>query len=97
MDYVKLGNTGLAVSRLCFGALTLGPLQANKTPEESSHIIAEALVSGINFIDTTELYGTYPHICKAIKIAKTIPVISSESYAYTRQQAVCPAFAVKVV
>lgn len=88
MDYVKLGNTGLTVSRLCFGALTLGRLQANKTPEESSYIIAEALKSGINFIDTAELYGTYPHIREAIKLAKTTPVISSKSYAYTRQQAV---------
>lgn len=88
MDYVKLGNTGLTVSRLCFGALTLGPLQANKTPEESSFIIAEALKSGINFIDTAQLYGTYPHIRKAIKLAKITPVISSKSYAYTRQQAV---------
>jgi len=29
LKYCKLGNTGLEVSKLCFGGLIIGPLQAN--------------------------------------------------------------------
>ena len=33
MEYTELGKTGIRVSRLCFGALTMGPLQAGLLPE----------------------------------------------------------------
>jgi aryl-alcohol dehydrogenase-like predicted oxidoreductase len=87
MRYVKLGNTGIEVSRLCFGGLIIGQLQANQPADLGGKIIAAALELGVNFIDTAELYGTYPHIREAIKISKKIPVISSKSYAYTEEGA----------
>ncbi|NLO99652.1 MAG: aldo/keto reductase, partial [Clostridiaceae bacterium] len=34
MEYRELGNTGLIVSRLCFGGLVIGPLQKNLSVEE---------------------------------------------------------------
>lgn len=80
-----LGKTGIRVSRLCFGSLTIGPLQANLPVEEGAGLIASALELGVNFIDTADLYGTYPHIRRAIAGRREKPVIASKSYAYTRQ------------
>lgn len=82
MEYNKLGNTNLKVSKLCFGALTIGPLQANLTIDEGSSVIVEALKHGINFVDTAQLYGTYPYIKEAIKKYGEKPIISTKSYAY---------------
>ncbi len=87
MNKVVLGNTGLSVSRLCFGALTIGPLQANLPIDEGSSILAYALKQGINFIDTAQLYGTYPYIKEAIRKTGIRPVISTKSYAYNKEQA----------
>lgn len=87
MQYVELGRTGLVVSRLCFGGLVIGPLQANFSVDKGAEIIARAFELGINFIDTAELYGTYPHIREAIKRCKKKPVIATKSYAYSREGA----------
>jgi aryl-alcohol dehydrogenase-like predicted oxidoreductase len=87
MQYVSLGNTGLKVSRLCFGGLIIGPLQANLAVGRGADVIVEALRLGVNFIDTAELYGTYPHIREAIKRFKRKPVIATKSYAYTAEGA----------
>ncbi len=82
MKLVKLGNSGLEVSRLCFGGLIIGPLQANLPPDCGAEIIKKAFDMGVNFIDTAELYGTYPHIREAIKKSHMKPVIATKSYAY---------------
>ena len=87
MKYVKLGNTGIEVSRLCFGALVIGPLQADLPAGKGADVIAEALGRGVNFIDTAEIYGTYPHIREAVKRFGDKPVIASKSYAYTAEGA----------
>ncbi|HHX74544.1 MAG TPA: aldo/keto reductase, partial [Firmicutes bacterium] len=36
MEYRILGKTGIHVSRLCFGTLTLGPLQSNLPLEQGA-------------------------------------------------------------
>jgi aryl-alcohol dehydrogenase-like predicted oxidoreductase/ferredoxin len=82
MEYRVLGNTGLKVSRLCFGALTIGPLQANLPLQSGAAVIRAALEAGVNFIDTAELYDTYPYIKAACRGAADV-VVSSKSYAYT--------------
>lgn len=84
MRYRTLGRTGIRVSRLCYGTLTIGPLQANVTAAKGARLIQLALDKGVNFIDTAELYGTYPHIRQAIRHRPEKPVLSSKSYAYTR-------------
>lgn len=88
MQYVKLGQTNIEVSRLCFGGLIIGPLQVNLSKEEGAKVILSALERGVNFIDTAELYGTYPHIREALKHWKKDVVISTKCYAYTREDAV---------
>ncbi|OGO79759.1 MAG: aldo/keto reductase [Clostridiales bacterium GWC2_40_7] len=87
MKKLKLGNSGIEVSRLCFGALIIGPLQSSLSVEEGAEVILEALKLGVNFIDSAELYGTYPHIRKAISLFGDKPVIASKSYAYSKDGA----------
>ena len=84
MEYRKLGQTGIEVSRLCFGSLTIGPLQKNKTLEESRPIIEAALEAGINFFDTADLYNCYPYLRQALEIKKDL-VICTKSYDYSAE------------
>jgi aryl-alcohol dehydrogenase-like predicted oxidoreductase len=62
MDYVKLGRTGLEVSRLCLGCMSYGaPDRGNHSwtlPEEESRpFIKKALELGITFFDTANVYS----------------------------------------
>ena len=57
MDYIKLGNSNLKVSRICMGCMGFGDPQNGMhtwtLPEkESIEIISHGLDSGINFYDT---------------------------------------------
>ncbi|MCR1897951.1 aldo/keto reductase [Irregularibacter muris] len=87
MEYNELGKTGMKVSKLCFGGLTVGPLQANLSPEEGGKIIARAMEEGVNFIDTADLYHTYFHIKKAMEYSKKELIISTKSYDYEKSGA----------
>ncbi|WP_299092311.1 aldo/keto reductase [uncultured Metabacillus sp.] len=62
MEYVKLGNTGLDVSRLCLGCMSFGVAEKwiHKwvlDEEKSRTIIKKALERGINFFDTANVYS----------------------------------------
>ncbi|MEH7544915.1 aldo/keto reductase [Neobacillus vireti] len=62
MEYTKLGNTGLDVSRLCLGCMGFGVKERWVHPwvidEESSRtVIKKALELGINFFDTANVYS----------------------------------------
>jgi aryl-alcohol dehydrogenase-like predicted oxidoreductase len=54
MNHVRLGRTGLKVSRLCLGTMNFGPLTSER---DSFAIMDEALEQGINFFDTANVYG----------------------------------------
>lgn len=85
MEYRCLGNTNIRVSRLCFGSLTLGPLQGNLSLAQGSDLIRYALEQGVNFIDTAKYYQTYPYIRKALKGWDRQVIIASKTYDYTWQ------------
>ncbi len=53
MDHVRLGNTGLLVSKLCLGTMTFG-LQCDETT--SGAIMDRAAEGGITFFDTADVY-----------------------------------------
>ncbi|PZG19458.1 aldo/keto reductase [Nonomuraea aridisoli] len=55
-EYRVLGRTGLHVSPLCLGAMMFGGW-GNPDPDESARIIDRALDSGVNFIDTADVYA----------------------------------------
>ena len=83
MEYRLLGNTKLNVSRLCFGGLTVGPLQAKMPLQEGADVVRNAFAAGVNFIDTAELYQTYDYIREALPGYDDKIIIASKSYAYT--------------
>ncbi|NYJ75895.1 aldo/keto reductase [Allobranchiibius huperziae] len=56
MDTRNLGHTGMHVTPLCLGAMMFGAW-GEKDHEESARIIHHALDSGINFIDTADVYS----------------------------------------
>ncbi|KAL0477685.1 acetate reductase vrdA [Acrasis kona] len=60
MEYKRLGNTGLKVSRICLGCMTFG--NKNWAPwvidnDQAFEIIKKAWESGINFFDTANVYS----------------------------------------
>ncbi|HOL87583.1 MAG TPA: aldo/keto reductase [Defluviitoga tunisiensis] len=62
MEYVKLGNSGLEVSRICLGCMSFGDSEiwTHKwvlNEENSRPIIKRALELGINFFDTANVYS----------------------------------------
>jgi aryl-alcohol dehydrogenase-like predicted oxidoreductase len=60
MDYVRLGSSGLKVSRLCLGTMTYGTPQWRPwvlDEETSRPFIKRAVEHGINFFDTADMYS----------------------------------------
>jgi aryl-alcohol dehydrogenase-like predicted oxidoreductase len=60
MEYTKLGNTGMKVSRICLGTMTYGTSKWRPwvlDEAESRPFIQRALELGINFIDTADMYS----------------------------------------
>jgi predicted aldo/keto reductase-like oxidoreductase len=83
-----LGDTGIIVSELCFGSLTIGPLQANLGISEGAEIISYAFSKGINFIDTAEIYNNYGHIREALKtVNRKDIIVATKSYSYSNETA----------
>jgi aryl-alcohol dehydrogenase-like predicted oxidoreductase len=54
VQHVRLGRTGLRVSRLCLGTMNFGPLTSEA---DSFAIMDRALEHGINLFDTANVYG----------------------------------------
>src|SRR5215471_19406203 len=60
MEIVRLGSTGLKVSRLCLGCMTYGSKKWREwilEEEDSRRLILRALEVGINFFDTADVYS----------------------------------------
>ena len=64
MNYIKLGNTGLQVSRLCLGCMSYGQATTGMlvwpwtlSEEDSLPFIKRALDLGVNFFDTANVYS----------------------------------------
>jgi 1-deoxyxylulose-5-phosphate synthase len=60
MDYVRLGTTGLKVSRLCLGTMTYGtPAWRPWVLDEATSrpFLKRAIERGINFFDTADMYS----------------------------------------
>jgi aryl-alcohol dehydrogenase-like predicted oxidoreductase len=62
MQYVRLGKTGLQVSRLVLGCMTFGDAGRGTHPwtlneQDSRPLIQQAIEAGINFFDTANVYS----------------------------------------
>ncbi len=87
MEYHLLGNSGIKVSHICFGSLTLGPLCANLSLEQGRDLLLAAFELGINFVDTAEYYQTYPYLRAALDQTDQQIVVASKTYAATAEDA----------
>jgi len=83
LQYYQLGLTELLVSRLCFGTLTISPLQRSFSTPEGAKLIRAALEMGVNFIDTAEIYECYPYIREALAGYSGEAIIATKTYAHT--------------
>lgn len=62
MEFTKLGNSDIEISRFCVGCMSFGDPASNMhewtlNPQESENIIKHALELGINFFDTANCYS----------------------------------------
>lgn len=63
MEYVKLGKSGLEVSKICLGTMGMGDVAVGWQHqwvidyEKSKEVIKHAYDAGINFIDTANIYS----------------------------------------
>lgn len=91
MEYAKLGNSGIEVSKLCVGCMSFGYPFADfhkwtlNEEEETESVVRTALDLGINFFDTANVYShgtSEEYLGKAIK--NTVPrdkvVLASKVY-----------------
>ncbi len=89
MEYVKLGNTDISVSKICLGCMSFGKVGTMHDwtidENESEKVIQHALELGINFFDTANGYSagtSEEYLGKAIKknTARDQVVIASKVY-----------------
>ena len=90
MDYLPLGNTGLYVSRLCFGAMTFVEEGqkgmdwiGNEGQDNADRMVATAIDAGINFFDTANMYASGASermLGKALKGNRKDAVIATKLY-----------------
>lgn len=60
MDYIKLGKTGLEVSRICLGMMSYGDPDWRDwilSYDAGKPIVQAAIEAGINFFDTADMYS----------------------------------------
>ena len=57
MIYSNLGHTNIKVSKICLGTMTYGEQNTEKEAHEQLNF---ALESGVNFVDTAEMYPVPP-------------------------------------
>lgn len=91
MQMTILGRTGLTVSVMGVGGGGHSQIgkRTGRTEAESVAIIHEAFDAGVNFIDTSENYGTEPIIGKALKDRDRSAIVASTKKA-TRRKEVTP-------
>ncbi len=86
MKMNELGNTGIKVTPVGMGVLTIGRTQLDLPLEKGAAIVRHALDLGINFLDTAQWYETYHYIRKALEGSSHDPIITSKSLDYTYEQ-----------
>lgn len=74
-----ISKLGRSVTRLCLGALPMGPLQLKMSPREGAFLVRMAVEFGVTFIDTAAKYGTYEHIGRGLKGWKGTVTISTKT------------------
>ena len=86
MKYQLLGNTGLSVSKLSYGASPLGGVFGNISERDGIDTVHKAIDSGINLIDVSPYYGNTVAETVLGKALETVPrdryILSSKAGRY---------------
>ncbi len=94
MKFNQLGNTGLFVSEICLGTMTFGGQGMFKVVGEldlkdATGLVARALESGVNFLDTADVYSAgnseklTGQALKDIGVRRSDVVIATKCFART--------------
>ena len=75
MKYIKLGSTGIDVSRICLGCMSYGSSTRGShdwalEEAESRPFIQQALDAGINFFDTANVYQGYDRVRSETEVSE---------------------------
>ncbi len=82
------GDTGLSVSRLCWGTGLMAALRHNLPPPDAAAILRRGLELGVNFWDTADGYKTHPHVAEALRhVSRDDVVINTKTPAKTAEGA----------
>jgi aryl-alcohol dehydrogenase-like predicted oxidoreductase len=92
MNTIALGQTGLVVSRLCFGTGTTTfdceSAQSKLPTEALGSLLVEAHGSGVTFWDTSDNYNTQAHVAWALaRVPRAAVTVTSKTYATTAEEA----------
>jgi len=77
VEYREIGNTGMKVSNLSFGASSLGGVFHSIREDEGIEAVYAAIENGINFIDVSPYYG---HLKAEIVLGKALKNIDRSKY-----------------
>jgi aryl-alcohol dehydrogenase-like predicted oxidoreductase len=89
MEYVKLGRTGMQVSRLCLGMMTYGSKKWREwvlEEPEARPFLKRALDAGINFFDTADVYSDgaseviLGNLLKALGVRRETAVVATKVF-----------------
>lgn len=90
MEYTKLGNSGIEISKLCVGCMSFGKASEDfhkwtLDEEKTEEIVKTALDLGINFFDTANVYShgtSEEYLAKALKnnVSRDKVVIATKVY-----------------
>jgi aryl-alcohol dehydrogenase-like predicted oxidoreductase len=94
---IRLGDTRLTVSRLCYGTEPFtfkkgsdgAKTQGDVPPPEGGRRLAAAYRLGVNFWDTSDDYGTHPHVAEGLKLVpRNEVVVADKTNAHTYDEGV---------
>lgn len=75
MRYVRVGETGLRVSRLCFGTLQLGPMLAQVPSIQAVELLTYAFERDINAFDTAKTFRSRDLLASAFRNNPDVVII----------------------
>ncbi len=75
MRYVQVGNTGLQVSRLCFGTLQLGPMLSQLPLIQAVELLIYAFERNINAFDTAKTFRSRDLLAGAFRNNPDVVII----------------------
>jgi len=85
---VELGKSGLEVSKLGFGTFDFGVPSLQISPKRGGEILAEAHRLGVSFWDTSDDYGSHPHVAAALeRVPRAEVVVCTKTSATTGARA----------